>query len=82
VHHGQDIVLADVPVAFAGAVTALLQDVELRRRYERTAAALAAKYDWTAIGDKFGQVLETVAGTQSRESSRYVGIACVSSVRG
>ena len=82
VHHGHDIVLADVPVAFAGAVTALLQDVELRRRYERTAAALAAKYDWTAIGDKFGQVLETVAGTQSRESSRYVGIACVSSVRG
>jgi polysaccharide biosynthesis protein PslH len=82
VQHGQDIVLADAPVAFAEAVTALLQDVELRRSYERAAAALAVKYDWTAIGDEFGQVLETVAGTQSRESSRYVGIACVSSVRG
>jgi glycosyltransferase involved in cell wall biosynthesis len=82
VQHGQDIVLADAPVAFAEAVTALLQDVALRRSYERAAAALAAKYDWTAIGDKFGQVLETVAGTQSRESSRYAEIACVSNVRG
>jgi glycosyltransferase involved in cell wall biosynthesis len=82
VHHGQDIVLADVPVAFAGAVTALLQDVELRRRYERAAAALAAKYDWAAIGDKFGQVLETVTGTASRDSSRYAEINCVSNVRG
>ncbi len=82
VHHGQDIVLADGPVAFAGAVTALLQDVELRRRYERAAAALAAKYDWASIGDKFGQVLETVAGTASRDSSRFAEMACVSNVRG
>jgi glycosyltransferase involved in cell wall biosynthesis len=82
VHHGQDIVLADGPVAIAGAVTALLQDVELRRRYQRAAAALAAKYDWAAIGDKFAQVLETVAGTASRDSSRYAEIACVSNVRG
>jgi polysaccharide biosynthesis protein PslH len=82
VHHGQDIVLADGPVAFAGAVTALLQDVELRRRYERGAAALAAKYDWTAIGDKFAQVLEMVTGTESRDSSRYTEIGCVSNVRG
>jgi glycosyltransferase involved in cell wall biosynthesis len=82
VHHGQDIVLSDDPVAFAGAVTALLQDVELRRRYERAAAALAAKYDWTAIGDKFGQVLETVAGTPSRDSSQDAEIACVSSAHG
>jgi polysaccharide biosynthesis protein PslH len=82
VQHGQDIVLADAPVAFAEAVTALLQDVELRRSYERAAAALAVKYDWTAIGDKFGQVLEAVAGTTSRDSSRYAEIACVSNVRG
>jgi glycosyltransferase involved in cell wall biosynthesis len=81
VHHGQDIVLADGPVAIAGAVTMLLQDAELRRRYERAAAALAAQYDWTAIGDKFAQVLETVAGTRSRDSSRYAEIACVSNVR-
>jgi glycosyltransferase involved in cell wall biosynthesis len=60
VHHGQDIVLADDPITFAGAVTMLLQDVELRRRYERAAAALAGKYDWSAIGDKFGDVLEAV----------------------
>jgi glycosyltransferase involved in cell wall biosynthesis len=82
VHHGQDIVLADGPIGFAEAVTALLQDVELRRCYERAAAALAAKYDWAAIGDKFGQGLETVAGTPSRDSSQDAEIACVSSARG
>jgi len=82
VHHGQDIVLVDGPIGFAEAVTALLQDVELRRCYERAAAALAAKFDWAAIGDKFGQVLETVAGTPSQESLRYAEIACVGNVRG
>ncbi len=82
VHHGQDIVLADDPVAFAGAVTLLLQDVGLRRRYERAAATLAAKYDWAAIGDQFSRVLETVVGTASRESSCEVEPACVTNARG
>jgi glycosyltransferase involved in cell wall biosynthesis len=71
VAHGQDILLADDPGAFAASVTMLLEDVELRRRYERAAATLAAKYDWAAIADKFGQVLERLAGTASRESSSY-----------
>jgi glycosyltransferase involved in cell wall biosynthesis len=61
VHHDHDIVLADDPEAFARAVTMLLRDVDLRRRYEQAAAVLAAKYDWTAIGDRFGGVLETLA---------------------
>jgi glycosyltransferase involved in cell wall biosynthesis len=67
VHHQQDILLADDPSAFAGAVTRLLQDVELRRRYERAAAALAARYDWAVIGDQFAQVLETVVATAGFE---------------
>jgi glycosyltransferase involved in cell wall biosynthesis len=82
VHHDQDILLADDPGAFAGAVTMLLQDVELRRRYERAAAALAARYDWAAIGDKFGQMLETLVGTPSREGSRYAEPTCVTNVHG
>jgi glycosyltransferase involved in cell wall biosynthesis len=82
VHHGQNIVLADDPVAFADAVTMLLQDAELRSRYERAAAALAAKYDWAAIGDQFSQVLETVVGTEWRDNSRYAEPAFVADVHG
>jgi polysaccharide biosynthesis protein PslH len=62
VHHGEDILLADDPVNFAEAVTTLLQNADLRRRYETAAMNLAANYDWETIGLKFGQVLETVAG--------------------
>lgn len=70
VHPGQDIVLADEPVAFADAVITFLQDGELRLRYEQAAASLAARYDWAAIGDKFGSVLEslvsrTIAGADT-----------------
>jgi polysaccharide biosynthesis protein PslH len=63
VHHGQDIVLADDSEAFARAVIQLLGDGGLRARYERAAAALAAQYDWPAIGRRFEEVLEQVAGS-------------------
>ncbi len=82
VHHDQDILLADDPDAFVGAVTMLLQNVELRRRYEQAAAALAAKYDWEAIGDKFGEVLETLVRNASLERSRDVACAHVADVHG
>jgi glycosyltransferase involved in cell wall biosynthesis len=62
VHHGQDIVLADRQQSFADAVVALLGDENLRNKYERAAAELAAQYDWSVIGDKFGQVLEIISG--------------------
>lgn len=80
VHHEQDILLADDPGTFAESVTMLLENVELRRRYERAAAALAARYDWTAIGHKFGQVLEKAVGTSSPEGSRSAESACVTDV--
>lgn len=80
VHHEQDILLADDPAVFAGAVVMLLQNVERRRCYGRAASALAARYDWAAIGEKFGQVLETLVGTMPRSGSGDVQPACVSSV--
>jgi len=83
VHHDQDILLADDPGAFARAVTVLLQDGDLRRRYERAAAAaLAARYDWSAIGDKFGQVLETLAAKTVPEDSHQAEPACMTDARG
>jgi glycosyltransferase involved in cell wall biosynthesis len=60
VHHGTDVMLADDPGAFAEATIMLLRDGELRLRYEREAARLAAKYDWSAIGERFADVLEMV----------------------
>jgi polysaccharide biosynthesis protein PslH len=61
VHHGRDIMLADDARSFAQAVIMLLRDPELRRRYERAAAATAARYDWPAIGERFSEVLQSVA---------------------
>ena len=61
-HPGRDIVLADDAQSFSQAVIMLLRDLELRRRYERAAAETAARYDWPAIGRRFSEVLEAVAG--------------------
>jgi glycosyltransferase involved in cell wall biosynthesis len=82
VHHGEDILLADDPSAFAASVTMLLQDAETRGRYERAAAALAARYDWPAIGDRFGQVLEALLGPASREGSRIAEPTCLTNAHG
>ncbi len=60
VHHGRDIMLADDPGSFAQAVIMLLRDRELRRRYERAAVETAARCDWAAIGERFGEVLQAV----------------------
>jgi polysaccharide biosynthesis protein PslH len=65
VHHGRDIMLADDPRSFAQAVIMLLRDPELRRRYEKAAAQTAAYYDWPAIGERFGEVLQSVAEKKS-----------------
>jgi glycosyltransferase involved in cell wall biosynthesis len=65
VHHGRDIILADDALSFAQAVIMLLRDPELRRRYEKAAAETAARYDWPAIGERFSEVLQSVAEKKS-----------------
>jgi glycosyltransferase involved in cell wall biosynthesis len=73
VHHGRDITLADDPKAFAGAILMLLENGDVRKRYERAAAELAAHYDWPAVGARFEEVLERVAGHASmRPDGEYV----------
>ncbi|HEY1400398.1 MAG TPA: glycosyltransferase [Terriglobales bacterium] len=66
VHHGRDIMLADDPRSFAQAVIMLLRDPELRRRYQQAAVETAARYDWPAIGERFSEVLHSVAEKKSR----------------
>ena len=65
VHHGRDIMLADDARSFAQAVIMLLRDPELRRRYEKAAAETAARYDWPAVGERFSEVLQSVAQKKS-----------------
>ena len=65
VQHGRDIILADDARSFAQAVIILLRDPQLRRRYEKAAAETAARYDWPAIGERFTQVLQSVAEKKS-----------------
>ncbi len=65
VHHGRDILLADDARSFARAVVMLLRDPELCRSYEKAAAETAARYDWPAIGERFSEVLQSVAKKKS-----------------
>jgi glycosyltransferase involved in cell wall biosynthesis len=62
VENGVDLILADQPEAFAAAVQSLLQDRELRRRYEVAARACANRYSWQAVSEKLDPVLRSVAG--------------------
>src|ERR1700691_2956568 len=66
VHHGRDIILADDARAFSQAVIMLLRDRGLRGRYEKAAAETTARYDWAAIGERFSEVLQSVAEKKSR----------------
>lgn len=65
VHSGRDIILADDAGAFSQSVIMLLRDRDLRSRYEKAAAETAARYDWPAIGQRFGEILQSVAEKKS-----------------
>jgi len=58
VEHGRDILLEDTSASFADAIVTLLQDENVRQRYEAAAAATARKYDWSVIAQYFVAVLQ------------------------
>ena len=58
---GRDLILADDAVSFAESILSLLRDAELRHKYEMAAAALAARYDWAKIAQRFAEILQAVA---------------------
>jgi sugar transferase (PEP-CTERM/EpsH1 system associated) len=72
VENGRDVILADQPSAFADAVRSLLQDGELRSRYEHAARACAARYSWRAVSERFDPVLRLVAGQAVARDAHYV----------
>ena len=58
VEHGRDILLEDTPESFADAIVTFLEDENVRRRYEASAATTARKYDWSVIAQYFVEVLQ------------------------
>jgi polysaccharide biosynthesis protein PslH len=63
VTNGRDVLIADDAPAFASAILQLLQNPDLRRRYEQNAAALAARFDWSQIARRFADVLREAAAS-------------------
>ena len=54
---GEEILIADEPIAFADAVTRLLTDSALRRRVGKNGRARVERdYDWRSIGEKLHQL--------------------------
>jgi glycosyltransferase involved in cell wall biosynthesis len=72
VHHGRDITLADDPRAFAEAILMLLENADIRKRYERAAAELAARYDWPAVAARFEDVLQKAAGYAAMRPAEHL----------
>lgn len=60
VHDGKDILLADTPQDFAQALIRVLRSPDLARQLGESAAAQAARYDWSVIADQFASVLNEV----------------------
>jgi glycosyltransferase involved in cell wall biosynthesis len=69
VRDGHDIILADEPSAFAGAVARLLREPGTRQSLGRAAGATAARFDWSAVALEFESTLRrTVAQHSARPS--------------
>jgi len=59
---GRDLVIADDPAGIAAAVVHVLRDPEWRAALSRNGRqAVAGKYDWQTIGQRFCDFVETVA---------------------
>jgi glycosyltransferase involved in cell wall biosynthesis len=63
VHDGKNILLADTAPAFSEAVSKLLLDGNTRRQFEKAAAQLAARFDWSIMAKRFEETLEKVVRT-------------------
>jgi glycosyltransferase involved in cell wall biosynthesis len=66
IQHGEDILIADTPEAFAKAVIRLLRDRDLREKLAGNAYRLVAdEYNWPVIMPRFLELVEDVAGQRS-----------------
>ena len=68
VRDGHDVLLADTPDRFAGAVVGLLNDPDRRRQLEIAAGETAARHDWSAIALRFEEVLRRTISSSARSA--------------
>jgi glycosyltransferase involved in cell wall biosynthesis len=69
VSNGQEVVIADGPETFAGAIVELLRDRELRERLGAAARLRAhEELDWIALGDRLSEILVGVTKRASKAS--------------
>jgi glycosyltransferase involved in cell wall biosynthesis len=74
---GRDVLIANAPAEFAGAVLRVLGDPTLREVLSRNGRqTVAAQYDWQQIGQRFTELIETVvAQKRSNSMARFYGSA-------
>jgi len=77
VHAGQDIILEDSPERCRDSIVMLLQDTELRKQFERSAAELAGRYSWKEVGKTFEAVLARISGVGTRLPAGQFSAAAV-----
>jgi sugar transferase (PEP-CTERM/EpsH1 system associated) len=71
---GRNILIADEPAGFAGAVVRLVRDDGLRNRIESEARRLVVeRYDWSAVAADFKAALERVPRGDSSAAERSRG---------
>ncbi len=66
---GRDLLIADDPEAFAGAVVRVLEDADLRAALSAAGRRRAADYDWRIIGQQLNAFLKRVY----HEGTRLIG---------
>jgi polysaccharide biosynthesis protein PslH len=77
VHNGKDIILADEAEAFADAVITLLREPELRKRYERAAAEMVARFGWPSVAERFVEVLAGAVPTRNSVTADSLHVGAV-----
>jgi len=78
VRNGKDIFLADGVETFAQAIITLLREPELRKRYERAAAELVARFDWSSVAERFAEVLAGTAPARNSNTQDSLHVDAVS----
>jgi glycosyltransferase involved in cell wall biosynthesis len=68
---GRDLLIADTPAAFANAVLSILCDASLRRELSRAGRqAVAARYDWQSIGQRYNEYIESLVDRSNSNGLR------------
>jgi len=76
VQNGRDLILADDPANFAGAICRLLRDGATRRKYEQAGVACAVQHSWTRVAKRFEDILQrTVEAWRPDYSDRPLAAA-------